>query len=57
MASVPATPAAETVEQRVVRLLGSWHEQTAYLSSSTQMTGHPAYQELVALGRMALSSW
>ena len=54
MASVPATPTAETIEQRTVRLLGTWREQTVYLSSSTQMTGHPAYQELVVLGPAAL---
>src|SRR5436305_15348493 len=54
MASVPATPTAETIEQHVVRLLGTWREQTAYLSSSTQMTAHPAYQELVTLGPAAL---
>src|SRR5437667_6803909 len=54
MASVPATPAAETIEQRVVRLLGSWREQTAYLSSSTRITQHPAYQEIIALGPAAL---
>jgi hypothetical protein len=54
MASVPATPAAETIEQRVVRLLAIWREQTAHVSSSTQMTGHPAYQELIALGTTAL---
>jgi hypothetical protein len=55
MASVPATPPAESIEQRVVRLLASWREQTAYLSSSTRITGHPAYQELIALGPAALS--
>jgi hypothetical protein len=54
MASVPATPAAETTEQSVVRLLATWREQTAHLSSSTQLTGHPAYQELIALGPAAL---
>lgn len=54
MASVPATPAAERVEQRVVRLLRSWREQTAYESSSTAITGHHAYQELMALGPGAL---
>jgi hypothetical protein len=53
MASVPK-PAAESVEQRVSRLLRTWREQTAYLSSSTQITGHAAYQELIALGRPAL---
>ncbi len=51
MASVPATPA---VEQRVVRLLARWREETAYLSSGTRITGHPAYQELIALGAPAL---
>ncbi len=54
MASVPTTPAAETTEQRVVRLLGIWRDQTAYLSSSTQLVEHPAYQELIALGPAAL---
>lgn len=54
MASVPATPAAETVEQRVVRLLRVWREQTAYLSSGTRITGHSAYQELMTLGPAAL---
>ena len=53
MASVPTTP-AETIEQRVVRLLSRWRTETAYLSSSTQITGHPAYQELIALGSAAL---
>jgi hypothetical protein len=54
MASVPATPAAETVEQRVTRLLRIWRDQTAYCSSSTQITGHAAYQELMTLGPAAL---
>jgi hypothetical protein len=54
MAPVPTTPAAESIEQRVGRLLATWREQTAYLSSSTRMTEHPAYQELMALGPAAL---
>jgi hypothetical protein len=54
MASLPVTPAAETIEQRVVRLLGLWREQTAYLSSSTRITEHPAYRELMSLGSAAL---
>jgi hypothetical protein len=54
MTPVPTTPAAESTEQRVVRLLGRWREETAYLSSSTKITGHPAYQELIALGPAAL---
>jgi hypothetical protein len=54
MPSLPASPAAETTEQRVLRLLKSWREQTAYLSSSTRMTENPAYQELMTLGNAAL---
>ncbi len=54
MTPLPATPAAESIEQRVVRLLGRWRQETAYLSSSTRITGHPAYQELIALGAPAL---
>jgi uncharacterized protein HemY len=54
MPTIPATPPAESIEQRVVRLLTSWREQTAYLSSSTAITGHPAYQELMELGPAAL---
>jgi len=54
MTPVPATPTAESIEQRVVCLLGRWREETLYLSSSTRITGHPAYQELIALGPAAL---
>ena len=54
MAASPATPTAESMEQRVVRLLELWRQETAYLSSSTRITGHPAYQELIALGQAAL---
>jgi hypothetical protein len=54
MASVPATPAVEGVEQRASRLLQTWRDQTAFVSSSTQLTGHPAYQELMTLGPAVL---
>jgi hypothetical protein len=52
MATVP--PRAETLEQRVARLLAQWRDETAFLSSSTQIAAHPAYQELIALGQAAL---
>jgi hypothetical protein len=52
MAPIPA--AAESIEQRVVRLLTRWRQETAYLSSSTRLTDHPAYQELITLGPAAL---
>jgi hypothetical protein len=48
-----ATP-EETVEQRVLRLLALWREQTGFLSSSTALVSHPAYQELISLGHAAL---
>jgi hypothetical protein len=54
MASVPAKPAAESIEQQVVRLLADWRQQTAYQSSSTRITGHSTYQELIALGPVVL---
>jgi hypothetical protein len=44
----------ESTEQQVLRLLRQCREETAYQSSSTAITGHPAYQELIALGSAAL---
>ena len=54
MTPVSATPSADSINQRVARLLGRSREETLYLSSSTQITAHPAYQELIALGPAAL---
>jgi hypothetical protein len=56
MSSPPTTPAAESVEQRVARLLATWRAETAHLSSSTRITGHPAYQEIISIGEPALPS-
>jgi hypothetical protein len=49
------SPPTETLEQQVQRLLRVWRAETAHLSSSTRLKNHPAYQELIALGRPALS--
>jgi hypothetical protein len=46
----------ESIKVQVARLLKHWREETAYLSSSTAITGHPAYLELIALGAVALPS-
>jgi hypothetical protein len=54
MTPLPTAPVAESIEQQVVRLLGRWRQETAYLSSSTRITEHPAYQELIAQGSSAL---
>jgi hypothetical protein len=54
MTPIPTTTTAASVEQCVVRLLVRWRQETAYLSSSTRIAAHPAYQELITLGSAAL---
>lgn len=55
MASIPVqqTPAVEpteTVEERFRRLAAVWHRETDYLSSMSEASSHPAYQEIIRLG-------
>jgi hypothetical protein len=40
----------ETLEDRFRRLSSVWHKETAYLSSMTEASSHPAYQEIIRLG-------
>lgn len=54
MSSIPIPATTEALEQRVRELLERWRAEVAHLSSSTQITGHPAYQELIALGAPVL---
>jgi hypothetical protein len=56
MASVPAKPAAtpqpaETVEQRFRRLEAVWNADTSHLSSIAKIVNHPAFREIVSMGR------
>jgi hypothetical protein len=55
MASVPQTqtPTApiETVEERLRRLEAVWTAETGYLSSYTEIVKHPAFQEIVRMGK------
>jgi hypothetical protein len=44
----------ESGEGHVARLLERWRDETAHWSSSTRITGHPAYQEIITLGPPAL---
>jgi hypothetical protein len=44
----------ESTELQVASLLSRWREETAYQSSSTAITGHPAYLEVIAVGPAAL---
>ncbi len=55
MATVPIkkpadSPKPETVAERFQRLAAVWHEQTDYLSSMSEASSHPAYQEIIRLG-------
>jgi hypothetical protein len=56
MASIPKTEttggaSAETVEQRFRRLEATWTEETGYLSSYTDIVEHPAFREIIGLGK------
>lgn len=59
MSTVPLKPVspsqpAETFEQRFQKLAATWRADTAYLSSCTDMFAHPAYQEIIGLGKAAV---
>jgi hypothetical protein len=56
MASTPKTGPAgtasgETVEQRFRRLEAIWTQETGYLSSYTDVVEHPAFREIIGLGK------
>ena len=42
------------IEARFTALAAVWKEETMPLSSSSQMTAHPAYQAIIALGPDAI---
>lgn len=41
---------AESLEAQFQRLAKIWKEETAHLSSVTEMAKHSAYQEIIAMG-------
>lgn len=51
---VTAAPRAETVEERFQRLLRTWHAEVAHLSSTSRRIAHPAFQEIIGMGREAV---
>jgi hypothetical protein len=56
MASIPVKPTpapqpAETVEEYFRRLEAAWRADTAHLSSTTKIVSHPAYQEILRMGK------
>ena len=46
MSNIPETP----IETRFRRLEADWIAQTGFLSSSTQIIGHPTFQAILGLG-------
>jgi hypothetical protein len=48
--NAPASRQGETVEARFERLLDEWRNATMLLSSTSQITSHPAYLRIIALG-------
>ena len=55
MATAPVKQAisaasTESVEQRFRRLEMLWNAETGYLSSDTEIVGHPAFREIISMG-------
>jgi len=48
--SPPHAPKQETTEQRFRRLQAAWMADVEFLSDAGKIIGHPAFQEIIALG-------
>ena len=44
------TDATRAVSERFQRLASVWRAETGYVSSSSELGAHPAFQEIVAMG-------
>jgi hypothetical protein len=49
-----AAAPAESLEQRFRRLAAAWLAETAYMSSSSDLVAHPAFQEIVGMGEAVI---
>lgn len=47
----PITPPAETLEQRFRRLEATWIAEVGHLSSPRALCSHPAFREIIGMGR------
>lgn len=45
-----AAEPGEIIEERFRRLASVWRAETAYVSSSSELVGHPAFREIVGMG-------
>ncbi|HWY86669.1 MAG TPA: hypothetical protein VNX28_08090 [Gemmataceae bacterium] len=50
----PEAEERQSTEQRFRELARQWKEETQYTSSTTEMVMHPAYQQIIGMGREAL---
>src|SRR5712692_2647132 len=50
MATVSTKKPIETIEERFNRLAAIWKSETRFLSSTTKVAEHPAYQEIITMG-------
>lgn len=55
MTAMPAgqrgsTAPKETVAEKFNRLASVWRDETAYVSSSSELVAHPAFREIVGMG-------
>jgi hypothetical protein len=48
---LPPAPPAETVAEKFRRLATTWHKAIAHQSSTTVRNNHPAYREIIGLGK------
>jgi len=48
--SDPGEERVQTLEEKFQKLAGIWRAETCYLSSTTAIVNHPAYQEIIGLG-------
>lgn len=51
---VPITRQRESVEERFQRLARTWRSEVGPTSSLTAMATHPAYQQIIGMGREAI---
>src|SRR5947209_546573 len=47
---IPATGPTEGIREKFQRLAAVWLAETAYVSSSSDLVAHPAFQEIVRMG-------